>query len=57
MTDPVVEEVRKVRHEIASEHGNDLDRLFSAMAEKSRKLREAMGGVFDVSRYNAALSV
>lgn len=57
MTDPVVEEVRKVRHEIASEHGNDLDRLFSAMAEKSRKLREAMGDIFDVSRYNAALSV
>ena len=57
MTDPIVEEVRKVRHEIASEHGNDLDRLFIAMAEKSRKLRETMGGIFDVSRYDAALSL
>lgn len=53
MTDPVVEEVRKARHEIAAEHGNSLDRLFDAMAEKSRKLRKAMGDVFNVARYDA----
>ena len=28
MKDPIVEEVRRIRAEIAAEHGNDLHRLF-----------------------------
>lgn len=30
MTDPIVEEVRRIRAEIAAEHGNDLHRIFEA---------------------------
>ena len=28
--DPIVEEVRKVRHEIEAENGNDFERIFSS---------------------------
>ena len=30
MSDPIVEEIRRIRSEIAAEHGNDLPRIFEA---------------------------
>jgi len=31
--DPIVEEVRKVRHEIEAENGDDFERIFSSAIE------------------------
>ena len=39
MNDPIVEEVRRIRAEIAAEHGNDLHRLF----EDARRRQGAEG--------------
>ena len=39
MKDPIVEEVRRIRAEIAAEHGNDLHRLF----EDARRRQGADG--------------
>ncbi len=39
MNDPIVEEVRRIRAEIAAEHGNDLHRIF----EDARRRQGAEG--------------
>lgn len=39
MNDPIVEEVRRIRAQIAAEHGNDLHRIF----EDARRRKGAEG--------------
>ena len=39
MTDPIVEEVRRIRAEIAAQHGDDLHRIFA-----DARRREGAGG-------------
>ena len=39
MTDPIVDEVRRIRAEIAAEHGNDIHRIF----EDARRRQGADG--------------
>ena len=39
MNDPIVEEVRRIRAQIAAEHGNDLHRIF----EDARRRQGAEG--------------
>ena len=38
--DPIVEEVRKIRHEIEAENGDDFERIFSSAIEIQRQHKE-----------------
>jgi len=41
MKDEIIEEVERVREEIARRHDFDIDRIFQAAKERSAKRREA----------------
>lgn len=37
MTNPITEEIREIRHRLAAEFGNDLDRIFADLQRKERE--------------------
>ena len=37
MTNPITEEIREIRHRLAAQFGNDLDRIFSDLQRKERE--------------------
>ena len=38
--DPIVEEVRKIRHEIEAENGDDFERIFSSAIEIQNQYKD-----------------
>ncbi len=54
--DPTVDEVRRIRHEIAAQHGNDLDRLAEHLRQVERAYAERQG-VFAAATSEAAARV
>jgi hypothetical protein len=40
-TDPIVEEVHRIRQEIAAEYGNDLAAIFRAVREREEEARKS----------------
>jgi hypothetical protein len=40
--DPIVEEVRKIRHEIEAESGDDFERIFSSAMEIQKQYKDRL---------------
>ena len=38
--DPIIEEVRKIRHEIEAENGDDFERIFSSALEIQKRYKD-----------------